>query len=91
MVRPVCQSSVVAGLSSQFILLLNMFRVPANHFVHKNSSKTQGIGGLGCTCIMHVGPGVAGKVIREDSKGPILRLMEGKMGEYIKTQLHVIT
>lgn len=61
-----------------------MFRVPANHFVHKNSSKTQGIGGLGCTCIMHVGPGVAGKV-----KGRLKRThfkVDGRENEYIKTQ-----
>lgn len=67
-----------------------MFRVPANHFVHKNCSKTQGIGGLGCTCIMHVGPGVAGKVIREDSKRTHFKV-DGRKNEYIKTQSHVIT
>lgn len=39
-VGPVCQSSVVAGLFSQFILLLNMFRVPADHFVQVVGSKT---------------------------------------------------
>lgn len=42
---------------------------------------------------MHVGLGVPGNVtlIREDLKGPILRLMEGKTNTYTKTQLHVIT